>query len=111
MKVKVIALVPAVLAAAVLLLVAPASAAPGNIGFGFNATGISGFPTGAATLTGGGSYNPGTVSSIRLAAFDAPATSGRDRWPAASPAKASAGTRSNCGQARPSSALGQRRSP
>jgi hypothetical protein len=60
MKIKVIALVPAVLAAAVLLLAAPASAAPANIGFGFNATDISGFPTGAATLTGGGSYNPGT---------------------------------------------------
>jgi hypothetical protein len=60
MKVKVIALVPAVLAAAVLLLAAPAAAAPGHIGFGFNATGISGFPTGAARLTGGGSYNPGT---------------------------------------------------
>src|SRR6266536_3116900 len=60
MKVKVIALVPAVLAAAVLLIAAPASAAPGNIGFGFNATDISGFPTGAARLTGGGSYNPGT---------------------------------------------------
>jgi hypothetical protein len=62
MKIKVIALVPAVLAAAVLLLAAPASAAPANIGFGFNATDISGFPTGAATLTGGGSYNPGTGS-------------------------------------------------
>src|SRR6266542_711808 len=49
MKVKVIALVPAVLAAAVLLIAAPASAAPGNIGF----------PTGAARLTGG-SYNQGT---------------------------------------------------
>ena len=57
---KVIALAPAVLAAAVLLLAAPASAAPANIGFGFNATDIGGFPTGAATLTGGGAYNPGT---------------------------------------------------
>jgi len=60
MKMKVMALVPAVLAAAVLLFAAPASAATGNIGFGFNATNISGFPTGAARLTGGGSYNPGT---------------------------------------------------
>jgi hypothetical protein len=58
MKMKIMALVPAVMAAAVLLLAAPASAATGNIGF--NATDISGFPTGAATLTGGGSYNPGT---------------------------------------------------
>jgi hypothetical protein len=55
---KIIALVPAVLAAAALLIAATASAAPGNIGFGFNARNISGFPTGSATLTGGGSYNP-----------------------------------------------------
>src|SRR6266704_641652 len=54
MKVKVIALVPAVLLAAVLLIAAPASAASGNIGFGLNATDISGFPTGAASLTGEG---------------------------------------------------------
>ena len=60
MRVKTIALVPSVLAAAVLLIAAPAWAARGNSGFGFNATGISGFPTGAATLTGGGAYNPGT---------------------------------------------------
>jgi hypothetical protein len=32
----------------------------GNIGFGFNARDISGFPTGSATLTGGGAYNPTT---------------------------------------------------
>jgi hypothetical protein len=59
MKMKIMALVPAVLAAAVLLIAAPAWAAGGHIGFGFNATGISGFPTGAAFLTGGGSYTPG----------------------------------------------------
>ena len=53
-----VALVPAMLAAAVLLVSATASAAPGNNGFGFNARDISGFPTGAATLTGGGAYNP-----------------------------------------------------
>jgi hypothetical protein len=57
---KIIALVPAVLAAAVLLIAAPASAGPGNVGFGFNAANISGFPTGAARLTGGGAFNPGT---------------------------------------------------
>jgi hypothetical protein len=57
MKMKIIALVPAVLVAAVLLTAATASAARGNIGFGFNATNISGFPTGAARLTGGGSFN------------------------------------------------------
>jgi hypothetical protein len=59
-EMRIIALVPTVLAAAVLLVTTPASAAGGNIGFGFNATGISGFPTGAATLTGGGSFNPVT---------------------------------------------------
>ena len=57
---KTITLVLAVLAAVVLLIAASASAAGGNNGFGFNATGISGFPTGSATLTGGGSYNPVT---------------------------------------------------
>jgi hypothetical protein len=55
---KVTALVPVVLAAAVLLVSASAFAATGNVGFGFNARDISGFPTGAATLTGGGAYNP-----------------------------------------------------
>ena len=55
---KVTALVPVVLAAAVLLVSASAFAATGNVGFGFNARDISGFPTGSATLTGGGAYNP-----------------------------------------------------
>jgi hypothetical protein len=55
---KIFAFVPAALVAGVLLVSATASAAPGNVGFGFNATDISGFPTGAATLTGGGAYNP-----------------------------------------------------
>ena len=31
-----------------------------NTGFGFNARDISGFPSGSATLTGGGAYNPET---------------------------------------------------
>ena len=53
---KVTALVLVVLT--VLLVAASASAAPGNVGFGFNATDISGFLTGAARLTGGGAYNP-----------------------------------------------------
>ena len=57
---KISALVSAVLAAAVFLIAPTAASASGNIGFGFNATGISGFPTGAASLTGGGSYSPGT---------------------------------------------------
>jgi hypothetical protein len=60
MKMKIMALVPAVLAAAVVLVASPAWAAGGHVGFGFNAAGISGFPTGAAFLTGGGSYVPGT---------------------------------------------------
>ncbi len=60
MKMKIMALVPAVLAAAVVLVASPAWAAGGHVGFGFNAAGISGFPTGAAFLTGGGAYNPGT---------------------------------------------------
>ena len=42
----------------VLLWPASALAKPGHVGFGFNARGISGFPTGEVTLTGGGSYNP-----------------------------------------------------
>src|SRR6478672_3377999 len=57
---KIFALGPAVLVAGVLLIAATASAAPGNVGFGFNARDVSGFPTGAATLTGGGAYNPVT---------------------------------------------------
>jgi hypothetical protein len=57
---KIIAVVPALLGAAVLLIAATSSAATGNNGFGFNASDISGFPTGSATLTGGGSYNPVT---------------------------------------------------
>ena len=52
------AFVAALLAAALMLIAATASAAPGNVGFGFNATDISGFPTGSVTLTGGGAYNP-----------------------------------------------------
>jgi hypothetical protein len=47
------------LAATALGLAASALAASGgNVGFGFNARDISGFPTGSATLTGGGAYNP-----------------------------------------------------
>ena len=48
----------------VLLLPASAFAVPGNIGFGFNARGISGVdPTGAVRLTGGGAYNPATAGT------------------------------------------------
>jgi hypothetical protein len=46
-------------AATALVLAASALAASdGQTGFGFNAREISGFPTGSATLTGGGAYNP-----------------------------------------------------
>jgi hypothetical protein len=34
------------------------AASKAQTGFGFNARDISGFPTGSATLTGGGAYNP-----------------------------------------------------
>jgi hypothetical protein len=46
------------LAATALALSASALASDGQTGFGFNARDISGFPTGSATLTGGGAYNP-----------------------------------------------------
>jgi hypothetical protein len=61
MKMRSVALVPAVLAAAIVMIGSPAWAAGSHVGFGFNARGISGFPTGAAFLTGGGSYSPGTA--------------------------------------------------
>jgi len=107
---KIFALVPAVLAAAVLLVAATASAAGGNVGFGFNARDISGFPTGSATLTGGGAYNP--VSGFVNSAGGFRCTSDVGQGPlAGSTAKAFAGIRSISGGARPSSAPGRRRSP
>src|SRR5262245_8402382 len=48
----------AVTALALALSASALAASDGQIGFGFNASDISGFPTGAATLTGGGAYNP-----------------------------------------------------
>lgn len=53
-------LVVAAALTAILLTASIASAASGNVGFGFNARNISGFRTGSATLTGGGAYNPVT---------------------------------------------------
>jgi hypothetical protein len=51
----------ALAATATLALAAPALAASdGQTGFGFNARQISGFPTGAVSLTGGGAFNLGT---------------------------------------------------
>jgi hypothetical protein len=46
------------LAATALALSASALASDGQTGLGFNARDVSGFPTGSATLTGGGAYNP-----------------------------------------------------
>jgi hypothetical protein len=55
------ALTPALLAfTAALVLAAPGSASSGKTAFGFNAQDISGFPTGAVSLTGGGAYSPAT---------------------------------------------------
>ena len=52
---------PLAVAATALTLVPSALAAgQGQTGFGFNARNISGFPTGAVSLTGGGAYNPRT---------------------------------------------------
>src|SRR6266550_3470254 len=56
-EMKIFAFVTGVVGADV-LIAATASATPDNVGFGFNARDISGFPTGSATLTGGGAYNP-----------------------------------------------------
>jgi len=57
----------AVIAATLFLLIGGVGTGPATVsaqakhGFGFNATHISGFPTGAATLTGGGAFVPGTT--------------------------------------------------
>jgi hypothetical protein len=52
----------ALVALAASLMLAPSALAAGHgrTGFGFNAGEISGFPTGAVFLTGGGAYNPET---------------------------------------------------
>lgn len=52
------------LAAAVLVLAVPATAASDRVGVGFNAPSISGFlPSGEVFLTGGGAYDPSTASN------------------------------------------------
>jgi hypothetical protein len=52
------------LAGAVLMVIQLTASAAGatgsNVGFGFNATRISGFPTGEVTLTGGGAFDVST---------------------------------------------------
>lgn len=71
------------LAAAALTLAASAMAASkGQTGFGFNAREISGFPTGAVFLTGGGAYNP--ESGFVHAAGGFRCTSDVDQGPLAS---------------------------
>ncbi len=53
-------------ATATLALAAPALAASdGQTGFGFNASEISGFPTGAVSVTGGGAFNLDTSCDHR----------------------------------------------
>ena len=59
LRMKLIAIVPAALCGIVLLMGATASAGGSHVGFGFNASDISGFPHGSASLTGGGSFVPG----------------------------------------------------
>jgi hypothetical protein len=63
------ALVAFAAAAALAVAAAAMAANDGQSGFGFNAREISGFPTGAATLTGGGSYNPETGSAKSAGGF------------------------------------------
>jgi hypothetical protein len=50
----------ALVAAAVAIVVAAPAFAQGKTGYGFNARNISGFPTGAVSLTGGGSFDLAT---------------------------------------------------
>jgi hypothetical protein len=61
LKIRKRAWVPLALALAALAVVPAAFAASGSqTGFGFNAEDISGAPTGAVRLTGGGAFNPET---------------------------------------------------
>src|SRR5262245_46598666 len=57
------------LAAAMLVLVVPATAATGHVGVGFNAPSIAGFPGdfsgGTVSLTGGGAYDPASASNAQ----------------------------------------------
>jgi hypothetical protein len=59
--------VVAAVAAAAFILVVQATAATGQVGVGFNAPSIAGFPGdfsgGKVFLTGGGAYDPGTASN------------------------------------------------
>ena len=46
-----------------------AIAGAGNVGFGFNASDIRGFPSGSVFLTGGGSFNPSTGAAHSAGGF------------------------------------------
>ena len=52
---------PTLALAATFVLAAPIGAGPARVGFGFNGT-VSGFPTGAVFVSGGGSYDLATGS-------------------------------------------------
>jgi hypothetical protein len=54
-----------------------AVASSGRVGFGFNGT-VSGFPTGAVRLTGGGSYAPATAANAPGAETDVKSAGGFD---------------------------------
>src|SRR5713101_5759694 len=66
-----------------------------KVGFGFNSPNISGFPTGAAELTGG-AYVPGTTFVHREDTFGASRPSSRALSTAAWQDKAFAGIRLRC---------------
>lgn len=59
-----VAILPAAALLAVLPVQSAAASGSANVGFGFNAPSISGFPTGALALTGGGAFSPDTSSGF-----------------------------------------------
>ena len=59
-----VAILPAAALLAVLPVQSAAASGSPNVGFGFNAPSISGFPTGSLALTGGGAFDPDTSSGF-----------------------------------------------
>lgn len=57
LRARLVAAASAAALAVLLLSTSPAGAASANTGFGFNASDIAGFPTGAVSLTGGGAFD------------------------------------------------------
>jgi hypothetical protein len=55
-------LIAVALAAIAASIAVPVAASSGQVGFGFNATEIRGFPNGIVALSGGGAFNPTTGS-------------------------------------------------